>query len=83
MKIEKNKAKKGTRKLLSCTSNQYLQNLFDRTEKTFLLEHAYINIHTLVYNDFVIFEVGSVQIIFTEGEHSFYVVGSKSMLYPS
>lgn len=57
MKIEKRRPEKGTRKLLSCTSNQYLQNLFDRTRgEKFLLVHAYINIHTLIYNDFVIFK---------------------------
>ena len=54
-KLKKEGPKKRTRKLLSCTSNQYLQNLFDRTRK-FLLVHTYINILTLIYNDFVIFE---------------------------
>ena len=46
MKIEKRR-QKGTRKLLSCTSNQYLQNLFDRTKiliSTRIHKHTHTNL---------------------------------------
>ena len=75
--------KKKTRKKDTEALKLYKQSIFTEpfwsNWKTFLLVHAYINIRTLIYNDFVIFESE----VCKSSSQKENIVGNKSMLYPS